>query len=97
MDDRNAKIDNLISTLDIQREIIAEMMSVTDEEQKIIDAIKEEIENDINSNFIIMKSNYFETILKKKNIIRKENYVYEIWGRPILLDDTIENDFILTK
>lgn len=40
MDNRNAKIDNLISTLDRQREMIKEITYVCPEVQAVIDKIE---------------------------------------------------------
>lgn len=96
MDDRNTKIDNLISTLDRQREMIKEMTYICPEVQIIIDKIKDNIENNIHTNFILMKSDYFKIIQLKQPRLQGGG-ICTIWEQPIIIDDSIKNDFELIE
>ena len=96
MDNRNAKIDNLISTLDRQREMIKEITYVCPEVQTVIDKIEENIENNIYTNFILIKSDYFKIIQLKQPRLQ-ERGIYLIYEQPIIIDDSIKNNFELIE
>jgi hypothetical protein len=96
MDDRNVKIDSLISTLDRQRKMIKEMTYVCPEVQVIIDKIGDDIKNGIYTNFVLMKSDYFKIIQLKQPRLQKKG-IYIIWEQPIIIDDSIKNNFELVE